>query len=148
MATLTVHIYTRLAQDRAFAYVADFARGAEWDPNTVRASRLDDGELGVGSRFALAVKAGPRVLTMEYRIVEFEPPDVVVLVGEGSGVWARDRISFAATPDGTRVTYAAELKVGGLLSLLSPLLPRYLQGLGRGVREGMARELDALAAAD
>ena len=148
MARLVEHIDTRLAPDRAFAYIADFANSAEWDPNTASSRRIDDGELGVGSRFALEVKAGPKVLTMEYRITEFDPPNRFVLIGEGSGVWSEDRISFAATPGGTRVEYDVELKASGILSLLSPLLPRYLAGLATGVRQGMARELDALAAAD
>lgn len=148
MATLVEHIDTRLAQDRAFAFIADFAHAAQWDPNIVASSRIDDGELGVGSRFRVDVKAGPRTLQMEYRITDYDPPNVVVLVGEGWNVWSEDRISFETTPEGARVTYDVELKVSGVLSLLQPLLPRYLAGLADGVRETMGRELDRLAAAD
>ena len=145
MAKLVAHIETALVREPAFAYIADFANQAEWDPNTVSSTRIDTAELGVGSRFKLEVKAGPRVLTMEYRITEYEPPERVVLIGEGSGVWSEDVISFTDTPDGTRVEYAVELDVSGYLAILRPILPRYLDRLAEGVKEGMRRELDARA---
>jgi carbon monoxide dehydrogenase subunit G len=148
MTKLVERIDTKLAKDPAFAYIADFAHAAEWDPNIVASSRIDDGELGVGSRFQVDVKVGPRTLSMEYRITEYDPPNVVVLVGEGWNVWSEDRISFEETTDGTRVTYDVELKANGVLAPLSPLLPRYLAGLGDGVRETMGRVLDRLAAPD
>jgi hypothetical protein len=146
MAKIVAGVETQLAPESAFAYIADFANQAEWDPNTVSSERIDETELGPGSRFVLKVKAGPRVLDMEYRITEFEPGSRVVLVGEGSGVWSEDDISFAGTSQGTRVMYAAELKLGGVLRVLNPILPRFLASLARGVREGMKRELDARAA--
>lgn len=148
VARVVEHIDTKLSRDRAFGYIADFANQAEWDPNTVSSTRIDEGELGVGARFSLDAKAGPRVVSLEYRITRFEPPSRVELVGEGSGVHSEDRISFVETPEGTRIEYDAELTLGGVLALLGPLLPPYLSGLGKGIREGMARELDALAAAD
>lgn len=148
MTRLVVSITTPLPREAAFAYVADFARQAEWDPNTVSSKRIDDGELGVGARFALEAKAGPATMRMEYRITEFDPPTKVVLIGEGRGVWSEDRITFSRTGEGTRVEYHADLRLKGLLALLGPLLPRYLSGLAEGVREGMQRELDAIAAGE
>jgi hypothetical protein len=147
MAQLIEKIETRLGREEAFEYIADFANQAEWDPNTVTSRRVDEADLGVGSRFALEVKAGPKVLPMEYRITQFDPPNRFVLIGEGSGVWTEDRISFVETPQGTRIEYDVELRVSGVLSLLQPLLGRYLRGLAAGIHEGMKRELDALAAA-
>ena len=74
MTTLVEHVTTPLAREAAFAYVADFSRQAEWDPNTVSSKRIDDGELGVGARFALDVKMGTRTTPMEYRITEYQAP--------------------------------------------------------------------------
>ncbi len=84
MTTLVEHVTTPLPREAAFAYVADFSRQAEWDPNTVSSKRIDEGELGVGARFALVVKMmGTRTTPMEYRITEYQAPSRVVLVGEG-----------------------------------------------------------------
>jgi hypothetical protein len=146
MTTLVEHVTTPLAREAAFAYVADFARQAEWDPNTVSSRRIDDGEVGTGARFALVVKMGIRTTPMEYRITEYQAPDVVVLVGEGSGVWSQDTITFSDATEGTRIDYVAEIRLSGLLGAIQPLLGRAFAGIAKGAVTGMKRELDALAA--
>ena len=148
MTRLTEHVTTALGRDVAFRHVSDFSRQAEWDPNTVSSRRIDQGELGVGARFALDVKMGRGAVPMEYRITEFEPPSKVVLVGEGSGVWSRDVITFTEVPEGTRVDYVADIELSGLLGLVQPLLGRTLAAVGRGAAAGMKSELDRLASAD
>jgi hypothetical protein len=147
MTTLLEHVTTPLAREAAFAYVADFSRQAEWDPNTVSSRRLDEGPLGVGARFALEVRLGSRTTPMEYRITEYQVPSRVVLVGEGSGVWSRDVIDFSEAPEGTHVSYEAEIRLSGLLGIVQPLLGRAFAGIARGAVAGMKRELDALAVA-
>ena len=111
MTRLVEQVTTRLPAEAAFAYVADFSRQAEWDPNTRSSRRVDEGPLGVGARFALEVNVGGRSAPMEYRITEYDPPHRVVLIGEGSGVWSSDDISFTVIPGGTRVDYVAEIKL-------------------------------------
>ena len=148
MTKLIETIATPLGRDEAFAYVADFTDQAEWDPNTVASKRVDEGTLGVGARFALDVKIGRKVGPMEYRITEYEAPSRVVLVGEGSGIWTEDTITFADIPEGTQVDYVAEIKLSGLLGVVQPLLGRAFDGIAKGAVAGMKRELDAMAASD
>jgi len=147
MTTLKEHVETPLPRAAAFAYVADFAQQAEWDPNTVSSARIDSGELGVGARFALEVKLGRKAAPMEYRITEFEAPARLVLIGEGSGVWTRDEIVFTELPDATRVDYTAEIRLSGWMGLIQPLLGPAFDRIGKGAVAGMKRELDALATA-
>ena len=142
MTRLAEHLTTNLDREAAFRYVADFSRQAEWDPNTVSSRRIDAGQLGVGARFALEVRMGRKTVPMEYRITEYEAPRKVVLVGEGGGVWSQDVITFTDVPDGTRVDYGAEIRLGGLLGLAQPLLGPALTRIARGAVEGMQRELD------
>jgi Polyketide cyclase / dehydrase and lipid transport len=146
MTKLSEYVETSLPPDAAFAYVADFARQDQWDPNTISAKRIDSGELGVGARFALEVKIGRKAAPMEYRITEYDVPRRVVLVGEGSGVWTEDEIVFTETAQGTRIDYTAEIKLSGFMGLLQPLLGRAFESIGKGAVAGMKRELDALAA--
>lgn len=147
MTKIAETLQTALDCDAAFAYVADFSRQAEWDPNTVSSERIDDGPLGEGARFALDVKIGRKVAPMEYRISEFSAPNKIVLIGEGSGVWTEDTITFDQNADGTRIQYIAEIKLSGLLGLVQPLLGRAFEAIGKGAVAGMQRELDKLAAA-
>jgi dehydrogenase/reductase SDR family member 12 len=145
MTTLNGQIQTPLSTGLAFAYVADFANAKRWDPGVAASERLDEGPVGVGSRFRLEVRLGGRVAPMEYRISAFEPPNRVVLVGAGSGVSAIDEIRFEPVDGGTRIDYAAEIRLGGLLRLVQPLLGSAFAKVGRDALGGMQRALDDLA---
>ena len=147
MTTLTERIDTALPIEETFAFVADFANSAIWDPGVAIAERLDTGAIGLGSRFRLGVRLGGRVAPMEYRIAVFEPPTRVLLIGSGSGVAAEDDIRFERITGGTRVDYTADIRLGGLLRLIQPFLGRAFATLGQNAVGGMQRTLDARAAA-
>lgn len=146
MTTIHEQITTTLPPERAFAWIADFANAATWDPGTQRSERLDSGPVGVGSRFALDVHMGRRIAPMEYRITVFEPDRRVLLVGEGSGVSAEDDIRFEPVDGGgTRIDYRADIRLGGLLGLVQPFLGGAFRRLGRNAAQGMQTTLDRLA---
>jgi len=146
MTTLHERIETALPIEEAFAYVADFANSQEWDPGVATAERIDPGPVGIGSRYRLGVRMGRRVAEMEYRISVFEPPFRVLLTGSGSGVDAVDDIRFERVENGTVVDYTADIKLGGALGLVQPLLGRAFANLGRNAVDGMQRTLDRRAA--
>lgn len=145
MTKLHETIDTTLDRAAAFAYISDWSLQAEWDPNTVSAARIGDGGPEVGARYALEVKGFRSPMPMEYRITELVEPERLVLIGEGSGVWTEDILTFEETETGTRVDYQAEIKLNGALKVVQPFLGRYFDNLGQGVVEGMKRELDARA---
>ena len=146
MPILKASVHTTLSRDAAFAYIADWSRQAEWDPNTVSVERIGEGGPEVGARYVMEVKLiGSRTGTMEYRITELEAPSKLVLVGEGAGLTAEDTITFSETDDGTAVEYHADIKLNGLLRYAEPLFGRAFDGITKGVVEGMKRELDARA---
>ena len=145
MTMLRETFETPLDTESAFTYIADWSQQAEWDPNTVSARQVGGDGPEVGARYALEVKMGRRAVPMEYRITELNAPERIALVGEGSGVWTEDVITFTPTDAGTRVDYQAEIKLSGLLGLVQPLLGRAFDGIAKGAVEGMKRELDARA---
>jgi dehydrogenase/reductase SDR family protein 12 len=143
---LIEEIRTTVGRSEAFAYVADFDHQADWDPNTVSSRRLTDLPLLVGTRFALEVRMGRGTIPMEYRLTELEPPERVVLVGEGKGIWTEDTITCHPDGPGTVVRYEARIRLSGVLGLIQPLLGRPLREVGRGAAAGLRRELERLAA--
>jgi hypothetical protein len=145
MTKLHETIETTLDREAAFAYIADWSLQAEWDPNTVSAARIGEGGPEVGARYALEVKGFRAPMPMEYRITELVAPERLVLIGEGSGVWTEDILTFTETASGTQVDYQAEIRLNGALRLVQPFLGRYFDNLGEGVKVGMKRELDARA---
>ena len=146
MTMLIETLQTPLSRPEAFAYIADFSRQSEWDPNTTSSRQIGEGEPGVGSRYALEVKSVRKSVPMEYRITEYEAPSRLVLIGEGSGIWTEDVFTFSETPEGTHVEYQAEIKLSGLLGFVQPLLGRGFDGIAKGAVAGMKQQLDALAA--
>jgi carbon monoxide dehydrogenase subunit G len=147
MAILRERIETVLPLDDAFAFVADFANSAHWDPGVASAERMDAGPLGVGARYRLGIRIGGRVAPMDYLVTAFEPLRRVVLAGRGSGVDAEDEIVFEATPTGTRIDYTADIRLRGVMRLATPFAAGALARIARDARTGMQRELDRRAAA-
>ncbi len=147
MPTIRETIQTSLDRDAAFAFIADFANSAVWDPGTATSERVDDGPVRVGSRFQLGVRMRGRVAPMEYRITTLEAPRRVVLAGSGSGVRATDDITFTERPDGTRIDYVAEIHLEGWMRLIEPFVGGAFVKIGRDARDGMQRSLDERARA-
>ncbi len=147
MPMLRERIETRLPLDEAFAFVADFVNAARWDPGVATSERLDAGPVRVGARYRLGVRMRGGVTPMTYVVTAFEPGRRVVLAGSGSGVRAVDEIRFQPTPAGTRIDYTADIRLTGMLRLVTPFAASSFARIARDAREGMGRALDRLAAA-
>ena len=147
MTRLHEAIETTLPLDVAFPFIADFANSQVWDPGVRSSVRVDGGgPVGVGATYKLEVRMGGRFAPMEYRVTEFEPGRRVVLAGRGSGVTAVDEIVFAGKPGGgTHIDYTADIKLGGPLGLLQPLLGGAFRKVATDARNGMQRTLDGMA---
>lgn len=131
--------------EAAFDYVADFSRAQEWDPGIPSARRLDDGEIGVGSRFELVSRFGSTEQTIVYELTEYERPETVTFVGEGKNFHGTDTISFSPSEDGgTRVTYVADLGLKGLAALAVPFLRGRLDEMSDAAVAGLQVALDRL----
>lgn len=129
-------------QGEVFAYVAEFSNSAEWDPGVDSARRLDEGPLGVGSRFHVEVKFGGTTSPMTYEILTYEPDRRVVLEGKGERVTALDDIRFRSEDGVTVVDYTADLEFKGLLGLVAPLLSPYLKkNVGKKALDGLVATL-------
>ena len=147
MPILRETIVTNLPREDAFAFIADFANSAAWDPGTATSERIDPGPVGVGARYRLGVRMRGAVAPMEYRITTYDEPRRVVLAGTGSGVRATDDITFDATVGGTRIEYVAEIHLTGWMRLLEPFVGGAFAKIGRDARDGMKRTLDERARA-
>jgi len=142
MTRLHEQITTPTGQKEAFAYTADFNNLADWDPGIADSAQQGDGDIGVGTRFDVTAVFGGRRVPMVYTITEFDPPHRVTLVGEGATLTAVDEITFGEVPQGTAITYTADLTFKGFMRLAAPFLGAVLQGIGRKAVEGLAVALN------
>ena len=133
----------RSAQD-TFEYLATFSNAAQWDPGTLTAEQLDPGPVRIGTRFRLIVPFLGRRLPLTYQVTEYAPHHEVVLHAVSGLLRATDRIVVAEDGAGAEVSYTAEIRLRGPLSLLDPLLGRGFRAVGDRATAGLAQVLLAL----
>lgn len=130
--------------EEVFAFTADFANAAKWDPGVESSQLVGSGPVGVGSRFDLVTSFGSSRTPMEYWIEEFEENSRVVLHGAGGSVRAVDTIEFEARPDGTWVDYTADLSFDNWMRWASPLLkPVLSRVVGKRALDGLVETLES-----
>ena len=124
-----------------FAYVADFANSAEWDPGVVSATRRGAGPVGEGAQYDLAVEFGSRAIPMTYVTTAYEPTSRVVFEGAGDSVTAVDEIRFEDRDGGTLVDYTADIELTNWMRWIMPLLRPVLRRVGERALDGMVQAL-------
>ena len=129
----------------AFSYTADFSNIENWDPGVARSTKLDDGNVGLGTRFDLDVRFGSRQIPMVYEITAYEPHHRVVLVGRGETLDATDEIRFSQENDLTVIDYQADLMFRSALRFVIPFLGPVMRKVGERALDGLAAALDSPA---
>ena len=142
MARYVTTIESRLPQAEAFAYMADFANAAIWDPSVSEAKLVGDAPIGLGSEFDLVARFGGRDVPLRYAIVEYEAPARVVLEARRPGFSSRDVITVEPAGDGSVVGYDATLAFNGLGRLADPVMQRIFKGVGAKATLGMQTALN------
>ena len=128
--------------EETFDYLAEFSNAAEWDPGVVGSERLDDGPVGLGSSFSLTVKVGTRSTPLQYTVVSYDRPNVVVVVGENDTIRSEDTITVVARPEGGSIlTYEAKLGLKGGLARADVLLALPFRRIGDRGLAGLRRVL-------
>jgi len=141
MARYTASVESPRLLEDVFAYLSDFSSTEEWDPGVVRAERIGEDPIGVGTRFHLVASFLGRENELTYEVVEYTPPRSVTLRGENATVVSLDRITFEPLDEGTRVTYDAELTLKGPLRLADPLLGLAFGRVGGRALAGLRRTI-------
>ena len=142
MVNYNATVSTKKSREEAFDYLADFTNATEWDPNT-SSSKCVSGEPGeVGSRYEVVTEFGGREMELTYETVESVRPSRVVLESGNGNTEIRDTMTFEESPDGTEVTYDANVAPKGLTRLIDPILTLMFKRVGDRAAEGLRRSLD------
>lgn len=141
MARYRASLHTDRPIDDVFAYLSDFSNSETWDPGVVSAERLTSGTTGAGAEFRLVARFLGSESTLDYRIVEYDAPQVVTFHGENDAVISHDRITFVAAGDGTIVDYDAKLELKGYRRVLDPLVGVAFRRVGERALGGLKRTL-------
>ena len=143
MAHYRASIETQRSQDEVFAYLSDFSNTAEWDPGIAAAEKTTPGEIRPTTEFRVVARVMGREAPFTYRVVEYDAPRSIALIGESSMIVSRDRMKVEQTDAGARLTYEADLTLKGILRLADPLLAIGFKRVGDRALGGLKRTLSA-----
>jgi hypothetical protein len=133
------------APDQAFDLVVDFSRITEWDPGAARARRIDDGPLGIGSRFEVVTKSGPVRILLTYEVLEYDRPNRARLRAVTDSFVSDDVVTLERGRNGDAIlTYDADLALTGYRRLFDIPLQLAFLVIGRRAETGLRRELKKL----
>jgi hypothetical protein len=102
-----------------FDVVADGGNWAKWNPTVLESRRLDDGEIGNGSRFEWDLRGVGKVV-QEFQ--EFQDNAQVRIVPHIKRVGGGHRFRFTAQGAATRVDHELEMIPKGAFKLFAPMI--------------------------
>lgn len=139
MARYRTTVQSPASAEAVFAYLADFATVAQWDPG-VRSARLVSGAPGTtGARYLVEVGFLFRTIPLEYEVVDSSPEHGrVVLEAQNADFRSYDVITVVPTAEGCAVTYDADLALKGYRRPFDPLLRVAFAVIGERARRGLA----------
>ena len=143
MAHYRTTVDSQQPADKVYAYLADFATVAQWDPG-VAAAELISGEPGrTGARYRVQVRFLTRTIPLEYEILESVEPEStfagrVVLEAQNADFRSYDVITVTPRGSGCTVSYDADLALKGVRRPFDPLLALAFRVIGDRARAGLA----------
>lgn len=124
-----------------FAYLADFANAAEWDPGIVEAKRLTPAPTAVDSRFEVIALFRGKRQRFEYVVTEYAEGTRIALRGEGEKARSDDVITVTGRDGATRVVYEADLRLKGAYRAAEPFLGSTFERMGDAALDGLRARL-------
>jgi hypothetical protein len=132
---MTFAIDVAASPDEAFALISDIERHGEWSPQEFKATRIDSGPIGVGSRYFTAGRKGSRkgqLRTTDVEVTACEPATRFGFAAtETAGTY---RTTFVISPaeSGSHIERIVEPPSTGAVPfirhvLLAPAVRRYNQ---------------------
>ncbi len=142
MALIAGEIVLERPIDEVFAFVADERNEPRFNPRMLRAEKLTDGPVGLGTRFLAVMRTGRRTTEMTIEITGYEPPRLLASATRMPGMAIGGALTFDPVPGGTRMRWAWHLRPTGALRLATPLVALIGRRRERATWTGLKRLLE------
>jgi len=146
MARYVTRVRTPMSAEKAFAYMADLRRFAEWDPGVRRVVQVEGDGDGPEAVFDVTVATLGPDLTLRYETTEYDAPRSCRVVAKSAFFTSDDRIRVEPDGDATVVTYDAELRLNGPLGLFDLGLRLVFGWIGDRAAAGLREALGGVRA--
>ena len=131
MARFSFTAPTTLTSTDALSYLADMRNAKTCDPSISSVTRLDDGDIRVGSSFRVILSFSGRELDLTYHVTELTPGRSVTLRADSPLFVSQDIVRISEGPSGVEVAYEATLTGRGLARALDPFFHLSINHFGR-----------------
>jgi len=122
MARIEESVEINCPVEKAFAFTTDAKTWNKWQAILPEAEQTSQGPVGVGTTFRGICRMMGRSMEWTGKTTEYEPPTKFGKEITSGPVFIHQHNSYNPTSTGMRFTLAYDMKVGGPLMLLSPML--------------------------
>jgi len=122
MARIEESVIIKRPVEKVFAYTTGAKSWPKWHGAIPEAEQTSEGQVGLGSTFRGKSRAMGQTSEWTAKLTEYEPNKRWGKVIDMGSIVIDDKLVFDAAEGGTRFTMAYDVKVGGLLKLLSPVI--------------------------
>ena len=113
--------------EEVFSFFSNLDNRRQWISGLEELEQTSEGPVGVGTTWRQAVRAMGRRMELTLELTGYEPNKQWNEKIDGGSLQAEGNITFDSVEGGTRVSAVVDLKIGGLMMLLSPLITRNLK---------------------
>lgn len=130
--------------DEVFDMVADERNEPRYNPRIVRAEKVSEGPVGIGTRFVAEPKSMGAKGVMALEILEYDRPHRLHNVVNSSYMRVDGTLTFDKVAGGTRLRWDWDMALVGPMRVLSPVLtligPRWERRNWVGLKKYMESE--------
>lgn len=122
MAIIKESVEIKQPANKVFAYVTDIKNLPKWEFNAVEAEQTSQGPMGVGTTFRGINRAMGQEMPWTSKITEYEPDKRWGEFITSGSTQIDEHLTFEPTDTGTKFTQVYDMKIGGFLRLMSPMV--------------------------
>jgi uncharacterized membrane protein len=122
MARIVDSVEIKRPVDQVFAYVTEIKNFPKWIPDMQEAVQVSPGKIGVGTALRGTYKMMGLRMAWTSKITGFEPNKKFGEKISSGSMLSDELMTFDPIADGTEFTFVCDMKVGGVLKLLSPIM--------------------------
>jgi uncharacterized protein YndB with AHSA1/START domain len=131
--------------EEVFALLADFEKLSQWDTAVDEAEKASQGPMGVGTTVREVFHFLGRRIESTGVVVEYEPNSKFAIKTTSGPLPAELTETLEPVEGGTRVTFTAELELGGVVKLAEPIIARMFRTQVKGSTASLKHFLETQA---
>ena len=122
MARIEESVEIKRPADKVFAFTTDAKSWPKWQTTFPESSQTSQGPVGVGTTFKGKIRMMGLTQNWTAKAIEYEPNRKFGKNIDSGPVTVEQHNTYVPIEGGTKFTIAYNMKVGGLMKLMSPMI--------------------------